>query len=148
MEGHFAERAGGVDGVVMAQDKKLAGRFCSRSGAPLDADVIASNFLEDEFDTNVALAPLGSDQFGAAVSGCLFCAGRFSESEAAQNGEHLRELGTKKSEEFFWMERRAGHPVMLTIATGFGNGSSVCFRGLVPKSGTRRLRITGAQLPL
>ena len=27
-EGHCVERAGTVDGVVMAQDKKLAGRFC------------------------------------------------------------------------------------------------------------------------
>jgi len=28
------------------------------------------------------------------------------------------------------MERRAGHPAMLTIALGFGNGSSVWFLGL------------------
>ena len=38
------------------------------------------------------------------------------------------------------MERRAGHPAMLTIALGFGNGSSVWFLG----SGGRRLRISGA----
>ena len=67
----------------MAQDKKLAGRFCCDARAPFNADVIAADFLGDQFDANIALAPLGSDQFGAAVSGCFFSAGRFGESEGA-----------------------------------------------------------------
>ena len=121
-ERHFVERAGGVDGVVMAQDKKLAGNV-PRGGLARDADVIAANFLGEQFNVNVALAPFGSDQFGAAVGGCFFGAGRFGSSEGAQNVEHLGELGAKKGEELFGMERRAGHPAMLTIAPRFGNGA-------------------------
>jgi len=45
--------------------------------------VIAADFLSDELDANVALAPLGSDQFSAAVSGYFFGAGRFGECEGA-----------------------------------------------------------------
>ena len=82
-EGHFVERAGTVDGVVMAQDKKLAGRFCRDARAPFDSDVIAADFLSDELDAYVAFAPFGSDQFGAAVSGRFFGAGRFGECEGA-----------------------------------------------------------------
>ncbi len=67
----------------MAQDEKLARRFCCGGGLAFNADVMAADFLSDELDANVAFAPLGSDEFSATVSGCFFSAGRFGECEGA-----------------------------------------------------------------
>ena len=57
-EGHFSQRAGDVDGVVVAEDQKLAGGAVFRRG-PGDAQVIAAlilggGFWRDSFDARAA----------------------------------------------------------------------------------------------
>src|SRR5271168_3226074 len=55
-EGHFGERAGGVDSVVMAEHQKLS-RRAGFVRPPGGSQMIATEFLRDAFDACAALAP-------------------------------------------------------------------------------------------
>src|SRR5579859_875888 len=89
-KGHFGERSGGVDGVVMTENEKLATGFFCGARAPDDANVIAADFLMQQFDADIAFAPFRGDYFRAAVGRVFFRAGRLRQRENAQDGEHLR----------------------------------------------------------
>jgi len=88
-ERHLLKRAGGVDGVVMAQDEELARR--ARFAGPVgDTQLIAAMHLREAFDLSAVLVPFSGDDAAAVIGRKFFQAGRFGDYEAAQNIEHLR----------------------------------------------------------
>ena len=104
----------------MAEDKELARGF-ARGWAPLDVNVIAAGLLANQGDADVSFAPLGGDEFGAAVGGEFFRAGRFSECEFAQGAQHLGKPRAECLQKRLGILEEFGHAVMLTIERCFGN---------------------------
>ena len=118
-EGHFVERAGGVDGVVVAEDEELA--FGAGLFGGGDAEVVAAVFLGHALDFEILLAPLSGNEFAAAIGGDFVEAGRFGGDESAKSLEHLRLSWLERAIERF-REGGAGHGAnMLATARTMGN---------------------------
>ena len=99
-EGHFAECAGGIDRVVVAENEILPSgpRFLRPPG---DEELVAAEFLRDALNARAALAPFGCKQAAATVGGSFFETGRFRADEPLERGEHLRQATFQETQEFF-----------------------------------------------
>src|ERR1700730_16934057 len=95
-EGHFAESAGGIDSVVVAENEILrrGPRFFR---PPCDAKLVAAEFLRDALDARAALTPFGCEQTAATVGGDFFETGRFPNDEPLKRGEHLRQASFQET---------------------------------------------------
>ena len=100
---HFGESAGGIDGVVVAEDEEL--RFYSAfRGFPDHAEMIAAVFLPENLRNRAVVEPFFREEFAAAVGWLFFQAGRFEERQFAQRLHHLRQAFAKVGK-----ERKLGH---------------------------------------
>jgi hypothetical protein len=118
-EGHFAERAGGIDRVVVAQNEILAcgARFLRPPG---DAELVAAEFLRNALNARAALAPFGCEQAAATVGGDFFETGRFRQDETLERGKHLGQTKFQEAQELFGVVGLGHSRDMLTTT---GNGS-------------------------
>ena len=121
-EGHFAERAGGIDRVVVAEDEILpcGARFLRPPG---DAELVAAEFLRNALNAGAALAPFGCEQAAATVGGAFFKAGRFRQDEALERGKHLGQTKFQEAQELFGVVG-LGHSRDMLTTTGSGSKRS------------------------
>jgi hypothetical protein len=89
-EGHAGEAAGGIDGVIVAEDEELA-FGASSGGRPNDAEMIAAVILLEHVHNAAAQEPLIGEEATTAVGGRFFEAGRFEKRQFAQKIQHARE---------------------------------------------------------
>ena len=80
-EGHFLEGSGGINRVVVPQDKQLPGSMRFRTVS--HAEVVAAMLLRETFDVEALFLPLLGDYPRAAVGGSFRKAGRFRGHEPA-----------------------------------------------------------------
>jgi hypothetical protein len=117
-EGHFAEGAGGIDRVVVAENEILPSgpRFLR---PPSDEELVAAEFLRNALDARAALAPLGSEQVAATVGGNFFEAGRLRPDQLLERGEHLRQARFQDTQEFLGVVSvRHGRDMLATTGLG------------------------------
>ena len=75
-KGHFDEGADRIDGVIVAEDKKL--RLCARGARGIgDAKMIAAMLLGNDFDGSCTLRPNAGEGLTATVGGLFFQTGGF-----------------------------------------------------------------------
>jgi hypothetical protein len=117
-EGHFAECAGGVDRVVVAENKILP-RGPRLLRPPGDAKLVAAEFLRNALDARAALGPFGCEQAAATVGGDFFETGRFRNDEPLKRGEHLRQASFQETQEFLGVVHvRHGRDMLTTTGPG------------------------------
>jgi hypothetical protein len=117
-ERHLAESAGGIDRVVVAENEILpcGPRFL---GPPGHAELVAAEFLRNALNERAALAPFGCQQVAATVGGDFFEAGRFSDDELLERGEHLRQASFQETQEFLGeVGVRHGRDMLTTTGSG------------------------------
>jgi len=136
-EGHFAECAGGIDRVVVAENEILSSgpRFLR---PPCDEELVAAEFLGDALDARSALAPFGCEQVAATVGGAFFETGRFSDDELLERGEHLRQASFQETQEFLGVVG-FGHSRDMLATTGSGSKLREGERGGRKSNGPGRL---------
>lgn len=117
---HFGKSAGGINGIVVAKDKKLrSGR--SRERGPDGAKMIATMSLPNDLDECSTEQPFVSEKAGAAVGVVFFKAGRLDERKLAQRVHHAREAFLKVSEEGLRQRWLSHNLEMVAMRSSKGN---------------------------
>jgi len=117
-ERHFAESAGGIDRVVVAENEILpcGPRFLRPPG---DAELVAAEFLSNALNARAALTPFGCKQAAATVGGDFFETGRLRDDELLERGEHLRQTSSQETQEFLGVVGvRHGRDMLTTTGSG------------------------------
>lgn len=99
--GHFDDGAGGIDGVIVAQDEKLRPRR-SNAWRPDDAEMVSAVLLANDLDKRPAQQPFVGQEATAAVGALFVQSGRFQDGQLTKDIEHAGEFAAEQGEQSLW----------------------------------------------